>query len=67
MAENGSVLRRFLGELATLDSGSKVKVIGLRRCKGVRLYNDSPEPTLGSSHRSRRDLRTGRGSAIVNV
>ena len=67
MSENGSVLRRFLDESATLDSGSKVKAIGRRRRKGVRLYNDSPESTSGSSPRSRRDLRKGHGSATVNV
>jgi hypothetical protein len=67
VAEKGSVLRRFLGESATLDSGSKVKVIGQRHRKGVRLYNDSPEPTSGSSPQSRRDLRKGHGSATVNV
>ena len=67
VAEKGFVLRRFLGESATLDSGSMVKAIGLRRRKGVRLYNDSPEPTSGSSPRSHRDLRKGCGSATVNA
>ena len=65
--EKSSVLRRFLGESVPLDSGSMVKAIGLRHRKGVRLYNDSAEPTSGSSPRSRRDLRKGRGSATVNV
>ena len=67
VAEKGYVLRRFLGVSAPLDSGSMVKVDGLKRRKGVRLYNDSPEPTSGSSPRSLRDLRRGRGSATVNV
>ena len=67
VAEKGYVLRRFLGESAPLDSGSMVEAIGLRRRKGVRLYNDSPELTSGSSPKSRRDLRKGHGSATVNV
>ena len=67
VVEKGYVLRWFLSESATLDSGSMVKVIGLRRRKGVRLCNDSPEPTSGPSPRSRRDLRKGRGSATVNA
>ena len=67
VAEKGSVLRRFLGESAPLDSGSMVKVDSLRCCKGVRLCNDSPEPTSGPSPRSRRDLRKGRGSATMNA
>ena len=67
VSEEGFVLQRFLDKSAPLDSGSKVKAIGRRRRKGVKLYNDSPKPTSGSSPRSRRDLRKGRGSAIVNV
>ena len=67
VAEKGFVLQRFLGESAPLDSGLMVKVIGLRRCKGVRLYNDSPELTSGPSPQSRRDLRKGRRSATVNA
>jgi hypothetical protein len=66
-AEKGSVLRCFLGESAPLDLGSMVKANCLRRRKGVRLCNDSPEPTSGPSPRSRRDLRKGRGSATVNA
>jgi hypothetical protein len=66
-AEKGSVLRRFLGESAPLDSGSMVKANCLRCRKGVRLCNDSPEPTSGPSPRSRRDLHKGRGSATVNA
>ena len=49
VAEKGYVLRRFLDESAPLDSGSMVKAIGLRHHKGVKLYNDSPKPTSGSS------------------
>ena len=41
-AEKGSVLRRFLGESAPLDSRSMVNAIGLRHRKGVRLCDDSP-------------------------
>ena len=67
VAEKGSFLRRFLGESAPLDSGSMVKAVGLRCRKGVRLCNDSPEPTSGPLPRSRRDLRRGRGSATVNA
>ena len=67
MSEEGSVLRRFLDKSVPLDSRSKVKAIGRMRRKGVKLYNDSPEPTSGSSPRSRRDLRKGRGLATVNV
>jgi hypothetical protein len=48
-AEKGSVLRRFLGESTPLDSGSMVKANCLRRCKGVRLCNNSPTPTSGPS------------------
>ena len=44
-AERGSVLRRFLGELVSLASGSMVKVGSLKHRKGVRLCNDSPKPT----------------------
>ena len=43
-----------------------VNVDGLKHCKGVRLYDDSPEPTLGPSHRSLRDLRRDRRSATLN-
>ena len=67
VVEKGFVLRRFLSESAPLDSGSMVKANCLRRRKGVRLCNDSPEPTSGPSPRSRRDLRKGRGSATVNA
>ena len=48
-AEKGSVLRRFLGESAPLDLGSMVKADGLNHHKGVRLCNNSPEPTSGPS------------------
>ena len=65
-AERGSILRCFLGESVSLASGSMVKVDGLKRCKGVRLCDDSPELTLGPSPRSRRDLHRGRRSATVN-
>ena len=44
-----------------------VKADGLKRRKGVRLSNDSPEPASGPSPRSRQDLRRGRGSATVNA
>ena len=66
-AEKGSVLRRFLSESAPLDSGSMVKEDGLKRRKGVRLCNDSPELALRPSPRSRRGLRRGRGSTTVNA
>ena len=66
-AEKGSVLRRFLGESAPLDSRSMVKVDGLKCHKGVRLCNDSPEPASGPSPQSRRDLRRGHGSTTVNA
>ena len=49
VAEEGSVLRRFLDESTTLDAGSNVKAIGRRWRKGVRLYNSSPESTSSSS------------------
>ena len=65
--ERGSILRHFLGESVPLASGSMVKVDGLKRRKGVRLCNDSPEPTSGPSPQSRRDLRRGHESATVNV
>ena len=62
-AEKGFVLRHFLGESAPLNSGSMVKANCLRHRKGVRLCNDSPEPTSSPSPRSRRDLRKGCESA----
>ena len=65
--ERGSILQCFLSESVPLDLGSMVKANCLRRRKGVRLCNDSPEPTSGPSPRSRRDLRKGRGSATVNA
>ena len=43
-----------------------VKADGLKHCKGVRLYDDSPEPTSGPLPRSLRDLLRDRGSATVN-
>jgi hypothetical protein len=43
-----------------------VKADGLKRCKGVRLYDDSPEPTSSPSPQSMQDLHRDRGSAIVN-
>ena len=67
LAEQGSILRRFLGDSAPLESGSMVKADGLKHRKGVRLCNDSPEPTLGPSLRSRQDLCRGHGSATVNA
>ena len=66
-AERGSILRRFLGDSASLASGSMVKADGRKRRKGVRLCNDFPEPTAGPSPHSRRDLRRGCGSATVNA
>ena len=66
LAERDPVLRRFIGNLESLALGSMVKVDGLKRCKGVRLYDDSPEPTSGPSPRSLRDLLRDRRSAIVN-
>ena len=65
LAEGSSIQWHFLGEAALLASGSMVKVDGLKRHKGVRLYNDSPEPTSGSSPQSLRDLRRGHESDIV--
>ena len=65
--ERGSVLRRFLGNSTSLSSGSMVKVDGLKHRKGVRLCNDSPEPTSSPSPRSRRDIHRGCGSATVNA
>ena len=66
-AEKGFILRCFLGESAPLNSGSMVKANCLRRRKGVRLCNDSPEPTSGLLPRSRRDLHKGCGLATVNA
>ena len=43
-----------------------VKVDGLKHSKGVRLYDDSPEPTSGLSPQSLRDLHRDRGSATVD-
>ena len=43
-----------------------MKVDGLKHCKGVRLYDDSPEPTTGLLPRSLRDLRKDHESATVN-
>ena len=48
-AERDPVLRHFLGNSKSLASGSMVKVDGLKHCKGVRLYDDSPKPTSGPS------------------
>ena len=67
LGERDPVLRRFLGNLESLPSRSMVKVDGLKRCKGVRLYDDSLEPTSGPSHRSLRDLLRGHGSITVNI
>jgi hypothetical protein len=43
--ERDFVLQCFLGNSTSLASGSMVKADGLKHCKGVRLYDDSPEPT----------------------
>ena len=43
-----------------------MKVGGLKCCKGVRLYDGSPELASGLSPRSLRDLRKDHGSTIVN-
>ena len=43
-----------------------MKADGLKRYKGVRLYDDSPKPTSGPLPRSLRDLRRDRGLATVN-
>lgn len=47
--ERGLVQRRFSSCSRSLASRSKVKVVGLKCCKGVRLYDDSPEPASGLS------------------
>ena len=66
LVERDPVLQRFIGNSESLASGSMVNVDGLKRCKGVRLYDDSPEPTSGPSPRSLRDLHRDRRSTTVN-
>ena len=65
-AERDLVRRRFIGSSESLASGSMVKGDGLKCCKGVRLYDDSPEPTSGLSPRSLQDLHKDRISSTMN-
>jgi hypothetical protein len=66
-AERDFVLRCFLGNSMSLALGSMVKADGLKRYKGVRLYDDSPKLTSGPLPRSLRDLLRDHGSTIVNI
>ena len=63
--ERGFVRQRFIGCTESLDSQSKVKVGGLKHCKGVRLYDGSPELASGLFPRILRGLRKDHRSATM--